>query len=274
MIAPWIKIEVTTPDKPEIVAMAETLKKDPDLIVGKLIRLWCWTDQNSVAGETVSITRKWIDRHVGLRGFAAAMESVGWLGGQDLALEFPNFSRHNGKSAKRRAMEKRKKDRQRHGTKVPESPPLTRDKCPAANGINVPPLSGPKGGLEEEEEYRERESAGAHASAAQQIVDTYPRREGYVEALKVVEHDLSQGQDPAVMLAATRAAAAVIRRAPSGHLNRFTPKASTFFRERRWMDDPETLIRAGNAATGQAQMSLDEAKAALGGRAAYLDPDS
>lgn len=104
MPVPWIKIEVILPDKQEVVTMAHLLKmKDPDTVVGKLIRLWAWADQQTVSGDCVGITCAYIDRLTFCKGFAKALMSVGWLGGEDGALQFLNFARHNGETAKARA---------------------------------------------------------------------------------------------------------------------------------------------------------------------------
>lgn len=104
MAVSWIKIEVVLPDKQEVIAMARMLKfKDTDMVVGKLIRLWAWADLQTVDGECVMCTDKFIDRTVFCNGFAKALRSVGWLTGEDGALGFPNFERHNGETAKARA---------------------------------------------------------------------------------------------------------------------------------------------------------------------------
>lgn len=104
MPVPWIKIEVILPDKQEVVTMAHLLKmKDPDTVVGKLIRLWAWADQQTVSGDCVGITCAYIDRLTFCKGFAKALMSVGWLGGEDGALQFLNFARPNGETAKARA---------------------------------------------------------------------------------------------------------------------------------------------------------------------------
>ena len=151
--APWIKIETTTPDKPEVVAMAARLKmRDPDTVVGKLVRLWAWADANSVDGHEISITRAFVDRLTACKGFAAAMESVGWLEGADMLLSFPGFARHNGDSAKKRAGEARKKQNQRGGKK--DQP-----------GKNVPTPAGQTGGPEEEIDSGERERAEGSADS-------------------------------------------------------------------------------------------------------------
>ena len=89
MAADWIKVETTTPEKPEVITMAERLKLSEDTVVGKLVRLWSWADQNSVTGTNVRATEKFIDKKVDKRGFSAALREVGWLAGTDGALTFP-----------------------------------------------------------------------------------------------------------------------------------------------------------------------------------------
>jgi len=147
MSGDWIKIEITTPDKPEVVAMATHLRVDQDAVVGKLLRLWGWANLNSENGEALPITEAFVDRLTNQRRFASALRAVGWLTGTDGALCFVNFDRHNGSSAKARAMENRKKASQRH-----------RDKT----GTNVPMPSGhspgPKPGPEIEEEIDKQSS--------------------------------------------------------------------------------------------------------------------
>jgi hypothetical protein len=150
--SPWIKIETTLPDKPEVIAMAARLRmKDPDTVTGKLVRIWVWADANSIDGHQLAITPAFIDRLTACKGFAAAMEAVGWLviGGDGL-LSFPGFDRHNGDSAKKRATEARKKQKQRGGKDCD-------------TGTNVPPPPGQTGGPEEEIELGERERAGGSA---------------------------------------------------------------------------------------------------------------
>lgn len=103
MAGDWIKIEVATPDKPEVVQMSNILGIDQDAVVGKLIRLWIWGDQQTVDGNALSVTEMFIDRCTYCPGFASALRTVGWLDGRDSRLSIPNFARHNGKPAKQRA---------------------------------------------------------------------------------------------------------------------------------------------------------------------------
>lgn len=103
MAVDWIKVEHTTPDKPEVVKLAGILGIDQDAVVGKLLRLWIWADQQSVSGNAITVTNSFLDRLVFCPGFAAGLVKVGWLNGREGLLSIPNFDRHNGQSAKNRA---------------------------------------------------------------------------------------------------------------------------------------------------------------------------
>lgn len=105
----WIKVEKSTPDKPEIFELAEILNLDPDAVLGKLIRAWSWLDSNSDNGHIKSVTNVLIDRVTGVTGFAESMKSVGWL--EDGTV--PNFDRHMGESAKKRAKDAERKRKSR-----------------------------------------------------------------------------------------------------------------------------------------------------------------
>ncbi|RYD21747.1 MAG: hypothetical protein EOP88_10375 [Verrucomicrobiaceae bacterium] len=114
--APWIKIEQTLPDKPEVVRMAAALDVDQDSVTGKLLRVWIWVDANFISGETLPITATFIDRITSCPGFATAMRAVGWLAGEDGSLVIPGFERHNGETAKERAKIARRVDKHRRRT--------------------------------------------------------------------------------------------------------------------------------------------------------------
>ena len=104
MAGDWIKLECTTPDKPEIVQMAQQLGIDQDAVVGKCLRVWIWADQQSTSGNALSVTESFLDRITYCNGFAEAMKRAGWLSTDGNKLELPNFGRHNGQTAKTRAL--------------------------------------------------------------------------------------------------------------------------------------------------------------------------
>ena len=104
MASQWIKIEHTTPDKPEVFQIADMLGIDPDAVVGKLVRVWIWADQQTRDGNAPSVTSALLDRISCVTGFADALQSVGWLDITTGGIHFCNFDRHNGNSCKTRAL--------------------------------------------------------------------------------------------------------------------------------------------------------------------------
>lgn len=104
MAGDWIKLEHSTPDKPEVFRIAETLSITPEHALGCLVRVWMWADQQIANGNAASVTETTIDRIARVTGFGSAMVSAGWLCVTEADIAFPNFERHNGKTAKTRAL--------------------------------------------------------------------------------------------------------------------------------------------------------------------------
>lgn len=113
MAGDWIKVQKDTPDKPEVLAIASRMGLDPDAVVGKLIRIWSWFDTHTIDGNALSVTFSFLDRLTGVTGFAEQVALVGWLehNGQNLSL--PNFSNHNGETAKKRSLGKNRTQKYR-----------------------------------------------------------------------------------------------------------------------------------------------------------------
>lgn len=103
MAEDWIKIRVDLIDDPAVISISEELDMDDFSVVGRLVKLWSWADKHSVNGNALCVTRMWIDRYINRTGFANAMANAGWLRGDDGEISLPNFERHNGNSAKKRA---------------------------------------------------------------------------------------------------------------------------------------------------------------------------
>lgn len=103
MAGDWLKVEASTPDKPEIWSVASVLNIDPDAAFGKLFRVWAWFDQHTEDGNAPTVTKMLLDRIVGVTGFCDAVISSGWMLEDEHGISLPNFDRHNGKTAKNRA---------------------------------------------------------------------------------------------------------------------------------------------------------------------------
>lgn len=105
----WIKIDTQLVTKPEVFQMSQFLQISRAEIVGHLVSVWSWFDQNSETGEIKgccsmvdSITRE---------GFANALVDCGWLSCQDNIITLPNFTKHNGATAKKRAQGQQRQER-------------------------------------------------------------------------------------------------------------------------------------------------------------------
>ena len=113
MAGDWIKMRVALADDPAVIAMADALGEDEFSIVGRLHHLWSWADTQSRDGHAKGVTARWIDRYVRRDKFADAMITVGWLEVIEDGIRFPNFERHNGETAKSRALAANRKQKQR-----------------------------------------------------------------------------------------------------------------------------------------------------------------
>lgn len=121
MAGEWIKMRNDLAEDPAVISMAARFGVDEDMIVGKLHRLWSWADRQSRDGHAAGVTNVWIDRYIRLDGFAEAMVEVRWLAIDETGITFPNFDRHNGETAKSRALGAKRKQKQR--TNVPQTVP-------------------------------------------------------------------------------------------------------------------------------------------------------
>ena len=117
MSGDWAKIELNTPDKPEIWMIADTLDIDPDAAFGKVFRVWAWFDEHTENGNAPSVTKRLLDRNVGVTGFCDAMLQAGWMVEEEGLIGLPNFDKHNGNTAKKRANTNRRVSQHRENTK-------------------------------------------------------------------------------------------------------------------------------------------------------------
>ena len=169
MAGDWIKFEHATTDKPEVFGISQLLGIDPDAVIGKLLRLWSWCDQQSVAGD-LNISAPFLDRLTHQPGFAAALIEVGWMKATAQGLRIPNFDRHNGQTAKVRAESNRRiaNHRARNGTapepcngNVTEIPLHEGGLCNGKSVTNSLPKPLPE---KRREEDRKREGKSAPSS--------------------------------------------------------------------------------------------------------------
>lgn len=131
MAGDWIKMAVGLHEKPEVIAIATETSKNRFDVVGRLHRLWGWFDQHSSNGHAKSVTPVTVDELVGCDGFATALINVGWLVVTNDGISMPNFDRHNGQSAKKRAenTERKRKSRNNLDNGHDNVADMSRKKC-------------------------------------------------------------------------------------------------------------------------------------------------
>lgn len=122
MVGEWIKWVKGLSRRREVIVMSEALGITRGQVAAACMEWWEWCDDNATIdpvsrnGHALGVTRSYIDCHVGIEGFGAAMEKVGWLAlAPEGGLLMPNLGRHNGKSAKERALAAERQRRRRDG---------------------------------------------------------------------------------------------------------------------------------------------------------------
>jgi hypothetical protein len=190
MAGPWIKIEHSLPEKPEVMRLSELLKIREEQAVGHLIKFWRWCDQNlSPNCPLVNGTKSGIDRVAGVDNFAESMIAVGWLTVDEQGrLGIPNIEYHLSQSAKKRAEEQKKKQKQRTR---PEVVPQIRGQKADTQGTSEGQTKGP-------DKNRIDETRLDTSIYFSEWYSLYPRKVAKGEAVKAYARALKRiGGDPA-----------------------------------------------------------------------------
>jgi hypothetical protein len=167
--------------------MADSLGIDPDAVLGKLVRIWVWADQQTIDGNAGSVTLSLLDRLSGVTGFAKAMLRAGWLKQVDNGVQFVNFDRHNGETAKKRALTARRVDKHRasNATKpqtgagcnaVSVTDTLPEERREEKNTVVTPESARPLHGTPETQEPQQPQSPEAPPAT---LPATIPRRPSF-----------------------------------------------------------------------------------------------
>lgn len=113
----WIKMGTGLRRHPKIVRMASALRADKLRVIGGLHAVWCVFDEHSPDGLLEGYTLAAMDEEIGWKGFSRAMQDIGWLVESESGLEAPEYDEHNGASAKRRALDAKRKSSERESDK-------------------------------------------------------------------------------------------------------------------------------------------------------------
>lgn len=212
MWTPWIKLEHTTPEKPEMLRAAKMLKKDHRVVFYHWVKLMMWADVN-VGDDCVAVgaTLAALSNIARLEGIAEAFaepverpdgtKGANWLEETPYGVRFNNWTRHNGKHAKARAQAAQRQARKRlcHAHSVTTNSICISDSC---------------------------------LSLFDDFWDKYPRKTGKTAAqrawAKVVKHT-----DPKVIIAAAADYAA----SPAARDPKYVKYPATWLNAGCWEDD-------------------------------------
>ena len=134
MSGDWIKMRMNLQSHPKVVRILSAIRPqdvrnatDKFRVIGGLHAVWCVFDEHSEDGVLRGYTPETLDHVIGWEGFASAMIGVQWLEVVDgNSLIMPEFSEHNGQSAKRRAEDSKRKKVRRMSAECPQN---VRTKC-------------------------------------------------------------------------------------------------------------------------------------------------
>lgn len=144
MSSTWIKVSTGLGTHPKVVRIASALKADRLRVVGGLHAVWCLFDAHSEDGRLDGYTPEVVDELIGWPGFTAAMVSVEWAEETPQGIVLPNFERHNGQSAKRRATDAERKRAVRKASALDADKLRTREEKRREEKKELKSLGAPK----------------------------------------------------------------------------------------------------------------------------------
>lgn len=109
MAGDWIKMRGNLWDDPRVSRLCDLTDQPEAMVIGALYWLWSSADSHTEDGLMPGLSLKGIDRKSGVLGFGKALLDVGWIAEVEGGIAIVRFDEHNGKSAKRRSMEAKRK---------------------------------------------------------------------------------------------------------------------------------------------------------------------
>lgn len=227
MAGDWIKLEQATLDKPEVLRAAEMLGISRREALGLFFDFWVWLDKNlsDVCPDFVrNISKKSLDNVLHTPGFSAMLESVGWAKFDESkgTLHVVNADRHNGTTAKTRALDaKRKKDKRRE---------------------NVREMSGLKPDKNGTREEKRRDNPIVPSAKFAEFWNIYPgpRKQDKAKCLKVWERERLETVADQVLLHVSAMKTSPQWKDQDG---RFIPAPLTYLNGRRFEDGTPEMPR-------------------------------
>ncbi len=208
MAGDWIPIRINLSTDPRTVAIATRIHKHVLHTVGALSVVWGAANEHTTDGRLMGYTLEAIDAMVGIKGFAAAMEAVGWMTHDDVSVTVPDFQRYNSDGAKARLQGARRAARLRNAKGARCAHESNADTV--TNGARKAHVERTKSAPTEQKRTEEKNSSSSSAaSAVAAAADSCP----ILQAL----HERGIGEPTAMMLRDEGCTQADIRAADKAH---------------------------------------------------------
>lgn len=216
-------------EDPCVFRLAKVLKTDRLTIVGSLWAFWVWADAHAVDGRVDGADASDVDAVCARDGFASALVGVKWLEVGAGYLSLPKHDRHNGESAKERALKNQRqaKWRQSRGANVVDI---------SSNRVDAPPSTSPSTRVRVDKRKSNTPKApkGAETTAFKAFFDAYPKKDAKTKALEAFEKLNPDEALLAQMLAAIATQAQSEQWRKDG--GQFIPMPASWLNGKRWLD--------------------------------------
>jgi hypothetical protein len=229
----WIKMTENLDTKPEVMMLADALGVHELHAVGLLWKLWTWLDQNITDCYAASVTRALLDR-ITCAGMSDALQKVGWLSGEDGALIFANFDRHNGKTAKERACSAKRMNGKRQRDAV--TPALRSDRNNTVTREE-----------KRREEYNTPKPQGGLDGFAE-FWQAYPRKKNRGDAVKAWAKAVKATKPETILAALEKLKTSADWTKDAG---KFIPYPASWLNAEGWMDELGITIPAAPSPTSR-----------------------
>lgn len=265
----WIKVEKETIDKRQIIVAADKLGVDPDKVFAAWFRFWSWLDGETCTGFIPEMSPCAGDRICGLSGFCQAMadQNEPWLIFDETGMTVRGWSDHNGRSAKLRAQEAKKKYKQRRN--VPMTPGQNSDNDGNEAGNKNGQDSDKKGNpsiieldkdIKEEKIYKKEISLyGAQIQEIEKIYAAYPLQTQKNEALRAITNIVTALVEEArfdsidellgFLMERVEAYRDAVRDWPERD-QKYIPTCANWMSRGQYDDDPATWLRVSSEMAG------------------------
>ncbi len=211
----WIKVRTELRHSPKIYHIAKRLGVPPVGALGAVVNVWMIADAHAEEdGFLKHLTFEALDEMIGVKNLGSAMNEVGWLVEVEGGLNFVDYTKHNGSTAKTRARKQKDMANSRANK--------DKDDKEKTNEVTPVDVEGNKVSTREEK------------SRVYNIYNAYPRKVGKADALKAITKALKKEEYDFLLKKTEEFALSRKNEDPQ-----YTPYPSTWFNREHYHDEPE-----------------------------------